>query len=422
MNKNVQLLLTGALTAILGAASTAQAAPKWQEIAVPDAITVTLADGSTRDVKPSCSGGPKLANPDAGPAGGIVSADTDFSFFVQRGNPNRVLVFLDGGGACWDANTCIGSPLFGDSSYTQEINETSENLSQAGGILDAKNSKNPYRNYTKVYVPYCSGDIHYGSRDTSYTLATPFGPISWEIRHRGADNLLATLDIIRNLGRKDGGVDLSRAKDVTVTGVSAGGYGATLAFGYVAEETRKKARLNLISDAAIGVQTPDFYRDVIYNPAAPGTESWGVADNLPTWVPAFADPDAFLSAAAGNPSVFQPLLFTALADYRPRAKLASLTTNLDLVQVGFYGITRPGVDPTQVAGEWYFAMDAITDATAANANYRFFIEDGTSHTFLASDSLFYGVGANGVSIRDWVNAMIKPGNRAWDNLDAGAPF
>ncbi|TVQ72828.1 MAG: hypothetical protein EA372_06700, partial [Chromatiaceae bacterium] len=59
--------------------------------------------------------------------------------------------------------------------------------------------------------------------------------------------------------------------------------------------------------------------------------------------------------------------------------------------------------------------------TASVPNYRFFIEDGSFHTFLASDEHFYAVGALGISLRDWINAMIKPGNRAWDNLDAGKP-
>ena len=73
-------------------------------------------------------------------------------------------------------------------------------------------------------------------------------------------------------------------------------------------------------------------------------------------------------------------------------------------------------------GEWYFTMAALTGQTAALPNYRFFIEDGTFHTFIFSDDQFYQSGANGVSVADWISAMIKPGNRPWDNLDAGAPF
>ena len=414
INWRRSLLLGCGMSLCAGAAL----ADGWEQVAVPDALSVTLADGSQRDLQPSCSGGPQLANPALGLApGNVVAAETDFSYFVQMGNPNRVLFFLDGGGACWNAETCIGSPLFSDSTYTQTVDETPEALENAGGVLDGDNDSNPYANYTKVFVPYCSGDIHYGSRDTLYTLRTGFGDIPWPIRHRGTDNLLAVMATLRD----QGGVDLANAKEVSVAGVSAGGYGATLAFGYVAEDA-PEAQLNLISDAAIGVQTADFYREAIYNPTNPGSESWGVSANLPPWVPGFADPDAFLSASVNQPLIFQPLLFGALADYRPDARLASVTTNLDSVQVAFYSLTRPGVPLPQVAGEWYFAMAGITTATAANGNYRFFIEGGNFHTFLTADDRLYGSGVNGISLAEWIDAMIKPGNRAWDNLDAGRPF
>lgn len=56
------------------------------------------------------------------------------------------------------------------------------------------------------------------------------------------------------------------------------------------------------------------------------------------------------------------------------------------------------------------------------ANYRHFIETGTFHTFLANDARTYDVGANGISVADWIQAMIKPGNRTWENLEAPLPF
>ena len=87
----------------------------------------------------------------------------------------------------------------------------------------------------------------------------------------------------------------------------------------------------------------------------------------------------------------------------------------------FYSLMK-GQPPAAVAGEWYFWMTQITAAAASLPNYRFFIEDGTFHTFIGSNDATYGVGANGVSLAEWVRAMIKPGKRAWDNLDAGPPF
>ena len=419
MRHDIRHVMAGFTLLTLGVAGGAPAAladKPWQRVDVPQSLTVTLADGSTRDVAPSCSGGPTLIDETKPPLpGNIAPSPTDFAFFVQQGNPNRVLFFMDGGGACWDALTCVGSPLAGSSTYTQTVDETAGALANAGGVLDGDNPENPFANYTKVFVPYCTGDIHFGTKDMPYS----FNGLDWTIRHRGIDNLLATLHLLNTSVRKNRKrlvVDFAAAKHVMVTGVSAGGYGATAAFGYIAEATGPGARLNLLSDSALGVQTDEFFAEVIYDGS--GMESWGVADGLPPWVPAFGNPAAFLSQATGNALGFQPLLFRALGDYRPDARLASVSPNLDGVQIGFYAASRPGVPQLEAVSDWYRGLRTIITLTAPVPNYRYFIEDGRFHTFLTSDQRLYGVGALGISLRDWITAMIKPGNRDWDNLEA----
>lgn len=401
----------------IGLAGTAAAKGKdkgWTQIDLSGPIETQLPDGSMRTLHPSCSGGPVVTET------GIRPGNTDYFFFVKKGNPNRLLITLNGGGACWDAATCIGSPLTDLSTYTVELDETPGRLADAEGIFDTSNPENPYKNYTQIFVPYCSADIHWGSKDTNYVLQTPAGPLPWTIHHRGTDNFLAAMDWLQKNGRKAYGIDFARARDVTVAGPSAGGYGANLAFTYVAELTGK-ARLNLIADASIGVQTRDFYTTAIYNPDDPGSESWGVLDNLPSWVPGLDE--GLLAQGAAFPNGFVPSVFAVLSDYKPDAHLASLTSNLDEVQIFFYGLQKGEFPPSiPTAVEWYFTMDQMLDQTATLPNYRFFIDDGTFHTFIGSDEQVYGVGANGISLADWITQMIKPGRRNWENLDAGAPF
>ena len=411
-----RMISLGLIALILGFASASRAAPQdWDQIYLDGAIETQLPDGSFRILHPSCSGGPELLD------GEVVAASTDYYFFVQKGNPNKLLIGLDGGGACWDADTCIGSPLTGQSTYTVALDETPDRLADAEGLFDSRNPENPFHNYTKVFIPYCSGDVHWGSKDKMYVL--DLGPgvqLPWLIHHRGTDNVLAVLDWLQKHGRMQYGIDFGRAQDVTVTGASAGGYGANVAFGYVAEMT-PGARLNLISDAAIGVLTEGFYRTAIFDPANPGTESWGVQQNLPSWVPGFDD--ALLFQGAAFPNSFVPMVFAALADYRPDAHIASLTTHLDGVQIFFYGLMK-GIVPPDVptAVEWYLSMAQMTAMTASLPNYRFFIEAGTFHTFIGDNDAVYGIGANGVSLAEWIREMIKPGDRTWENLDAGPPF
>jgi hypothetical protein len=391
-------------------ATTAQAdSPAWEQVYLNGPTDVTLADGRTVTVDPSCSGGPVLT-----PAGPVPGA-TQYSFFIQRGNPNKLLVAFDGGGACWDATTCIGSVLAGQSTYSQIVDETPASLAQGRGLLDSRNPENPYKEYTKVFVPYCTADVHWGSRDKTYVL--PVGPgIPWTIRHRGSQNMIAVLDWLQRNG-KTANVDLGRVQDLTVTGLSAGAYGTLNGFGFLAEAT-PRARHNLVADAGIGVLTQSFFDNALYN--AGGTDSWGVEANLPTWVPGFS---TMLVTASANAQMLMPLAFQSVAMWKPQDHFASITAELDGTQIFFYSVMKGNFTPSlQEAVEWYIGMKGITSATAALPNYRYFIEAGTFHTFLGSDEHTYGVGANGVSVAQWLRSMIKPGNRTWDNLEAPPPF
>ena len=388
----------------------------WVQIPLNGPVAYALPDGSIRTLNPSCSNGPTRSD-----AGDITPADPQYSFLLQPGNPRQLVIMLDGGGACWDALTCLGSPLLGASSYTQSVDETPADADQAGGILDRDNPANPYLQYTKVFIPYCSGDVHWGSRDTPYSLHLPGLPRldDWVIRHRGTDNFLAVLQWLRTTGSQY--LDLAQVRNVTVAGASAGAYGAAVAFPYVAELV-PHARLHVIADAGIGVIDERFYKTAIYDPAQPDAAHWGVVDSLPTFM---GLDESFLAAFAEQPLDLVPAWFAELARYKPRARLAMLTSNLDTTQIGFYTVMEleagAPLDPAALALGWYLKMQGITNATEGLRNYRSFIEGGTYHTIVASER-YYEAGQSGVSVRDWNAAMITPGTEGWDNIDVGSPF
>jgi hypothetical protein len=406
--RNFALFVSGSL--LLATAAQAGKPNNWEQVFLNGPIDVTLADGSTRTVDPSCSGGPIMT------AAGPVPGDTQYSFFIQRGNPNKLLVAFDGGGACWDEATCIGSVLVGSPTYAPIVDETPQALAQGGGLTDNANPDNPYKEYTKVFVPYCTADVHWGSRDTTYVLPTPAGNVPWTIRHRGSQNMIAVVDWLQRHGRSKN-IDLGRVHDLTVTGLSAGAYGTLNGFAFLAEAT-PRSRHNLVADAGIGVLTEQFFARAMYDGS--GTESWGVEANLPTWVPGFS---TMLVTASANPMILMPLAFQSVAMWKPQDHFASITAELDATQIFFYSVMKGNFSPgVTEAVEWYYGMKAITSATASLPNYRYFIEEGSFHTFLGSDEHTYGIGANGISVAEWMRNMIKPGNRYWENLEAPAPF
>ncbi|MFN8451836.1 MAG: pectin acetylesterase-family hydrolase [Anaerolineae bacterium] len=94
------------------------------------------------------------------PGGDAVCArGTPYTFFVRSGDPAKLVIFFEGGGACWNDATCApGSGLF------DEVVEGGEAGAYSQGIFDAANPENPLAGYTIVFVAYCTGDYHLGTQ------------------------------------------------------------------------------------------------------------------------------------------------------------------------------------------------------------------------------------------------------------------
>ena len=84
------------------------------------------------------------------PGGDCHCADGgEFAFWERRADPTKVVFFLDGGGACYDATTCAFLPE--DPAY--DWNVRGDDPSQDGGIFDLGRGDNPFRDYSFVFVP-----------------------------------------------------------------------------------------------------------------------------------------------------------------------------------------------------------------------------------------------------------------------------
>ena len=92
----------------------------------------------------------------------------DFRFYALRGDPTRLLLYLTGGGACWNGRDC--DPNAQDPLYTSRVGPNRE-PGRFRGILELRNPKNPFAGYSAVWVPACTGDVYLGDHDTTYTIA-----------------------------------------------------------------------------------------------------------------------------------------------------------------------------------------------------------------------------------------------------------
>ena len=113
-----------------------------------------------------------------------------------------MVVYFAGGGACWDSATCIGS-LYengndengdglvdegeeSDLVYISSIDKA-DNPVGMGGLFNLTHPENPYAGWSVLFLPYCTGDVHVGSSDTTYPDPREWGG-DRTIHHRGFDN------------------------------------------------------------------------------------------------------------------------------------------------------------------------------------------------------------------------------------------
>lgn len=115
----------------------------------------------------------------------MCSDGSPFAYFVHRADPHKVLFFLEGGGACFDA-------WHPDSDrYTVKLSGDTNRMAAAGtgdGLLDVADARNPLRDYSIVYVPYCTGDVHLGDSTTDYGNGVV-------VQHKGAVNSSAAMAV-----------------------------------------------------------------------------------------------------------------------------------------------------------------------------------------------------------------------------------
>jgi hypothetical protein len=138
--------------------------------------------------------------------------DTPYAYWVKPGTVNKLLVYFQGGGGCWSAETCASGSTLYDDAVTPRDDPNGRN-----GILDWDNPDNPFHNYHAVYIPSCTGDVHWGDNDQTY--ATEDGG-ELTIYHRGFVNASTALNwAYENVTTPD---------SVFVTGCSAGSVGSIL--------------------------------------------------------------------------------------------------------------------------------------------------------------------------------------------------
>lgn len=291
--------------------------------------------------------------------GATCARGTPYSFFAHAGNPDKLMVYFQGGGACWNADTCKPNGTFDDSVEAGE-------LERYGGIFDFGNPQNPVADYSVVVVAYCTGDVHTGTAAHEFSV----GDTNISIHFDGFANAQAVLDWVY--------AHYENPASLIVTGSSAGAYGAVFNAPYLLVHY-PDADATVFGDAGIGVVAAGW----------DGFETWDTMDNVS---PKYAD------VTPGTE--FTNSLYTAAARAFPNARVAEYTSYSDAVQTGFYALMGGARE------DWVMGLETSFAELDQLENFRSYIGWGGTHTALATP-IFYLMQVDGISFRDWFADLIS---------------
>jgi len=307
------------------------------------------------------------------PGGDTVCSDgSPYKFFVRPGAPDKLMVYFQGGGACWNGGTC--DP---DLKPTYYVNL--ENTDPAGydGIFRFENPENPIRDHSVVFAPYCTGDVHIGDAVTRYEAPAveEHAAHSFEIQHKGFVNADAVLDWTYK--------HFYKPAEIFVTGSSAGSIPSPYYAMRIAEQY-PDARIAQLGDASGG------YR--MQGQEVRPHDRWGTMERL-MQSPDFADIE--------SESFDYASLYIRASKRHPDIAFAQYDTAEDEAQKFFLSLA--GQEPPSLLS----IIDANqTDIRKGVSNFHSYIAGGDLHTILVQPE-FYAYHVDGTSVRDWVVKLVN---------------
>jgi hypothetical protein len=302
-----------------------------------------------------------------------------------------LIVFLQGGGACWDFLTCGGAaPLldktalagpFGPTEFAHGIYEK-----YPSSWIRRENLPPSMREATIAFIPYCTGDVHGGDRVMTYVSPLPGVPsITWH--HVGHANVKAFLKRLVPTFPHPG--------KLVVAGSSGGGFGS-LANYTTFRASWPDAKGYLVDDSGpplIGDAIPLATRAAWYG-------SWNIGAALDAFCP-------------GCPADMSRGLREIVSRY-PNDRIALVSHLQDQVIRGFYGTVTLTPSPafTPMPAETFETELRLLGTTVmdpATATAKYFFTAGDGHPTL-EDPTVIATPSPGLSA--WLELMLSD-SAAW---------
>ena len=302
------------------------------------------------------------------PGGDTQCSDgSPYRFHVRQADPERLLLFFNGGGACWTGQTCDprGNPTYRVTSGPGSGNDPRE----YSGAFALENPENPFREWSQVFISYCTGDVHLGQTTARFTRDDGS---EFKVRHNGRRNAESALAWVEQ--------ELAQPQKILVAGGSAGALSSPLYAAFIAHRY-PDAEILQFGGGAAGYRVPSM--TALW-------QQWGA-------VPVMED---LLSVAKLENEALRPVDLYALAGTSaPGVQFYTYDNAFDATQESFMGLLG-------APGPLLPGLDANLEEMRESLNgYRSFVAAGRFHTLLRFDEL-YTRETGGVRAVDWVEAML----------------
>ena len=304
------------------------------------------------------------------PGGDCECADgSEFAFWERRADPTKVVFFLDGGGVCYEAATCVftGLGTGGEANYDWSI--FGEDPASEDGIFNFARADNPFLDYSFVYVPSCTGDAAPRRRHPRVLARVDRRAQRLRQRHGGARLRL------RELPRRSPGRRRRQVRRV-----------AAPVYGGLAADRLPDAQVTVFSAQSGHIpDDPDLNAEIL-------GERWGAYANMPDWEvnKGLTARDWGIPRFSIQAGLHDPEIVLARFDYAYDREAAD-------------GAESLGLDPSKLLAAIDANEAAIEQAGVVLHSYT---APGNGHGILEW-SRFYSMEVNGVKLADWVSRLIE---------------
>jgi hypothetical protein len=320
---------------------------------------------------------------------------SDYAFWIRlapTGTPlERVAVDLQGGGVCVFEADCVGA--------SPSLFEALSDGHPSSGMHSTTLADNPFADWTMLYLPYCTQDVHIGGGVTqTFTSLT--------VERYGGVNVRAALRYLRDvlwqsMGETDGDGYRPDRLRVLFGGESAGAYGVNFNYHYVLDELRW-THTAAVPDAGLGLDNGELL----------GVSGLALIAGA-TWNTRTMQPSYCLAATCGVGPVMQAAHSVRLKAV-PEQQVLNVSNQVDSTQVSttFFASTAAWINELR---ESYCELQGTN-----GIRHWFPARTASFHTILTTSSTRWAtVTAGGVTVRDWLGGAMADPDGVVDQVDEG---